>query len=354
MNVRTEHNYNWSAPLVSVCVPTYNYGRFLPDCIESVLDQTLLDWELVITDDASTDSTEEIVNRYAAVDPRIRYLRNAQRLGMNANLKRAAESARGRYLKMLCADDWIAPRCLEVLCGLMEQYPGAVLATSAEIHTGPAGVPQCVQFLFGEPVSLIRGELMLDRMAKGLGFGGNSSFLIRRSAYRKVEGYDPNLLYAGDYDLAARLCQIGDYLHTDEALFYGRAHQEASSSVDPLKLLDVPDWFAIPAKVFSPRPVMSKNWRRYQGVTSLLTARYLVTVIAQWLGGRRAYARGLVEQLRRHGNFQFGLAYLPLHAAGRLYHRLRGEKRSLTALPEPWMGIPSRAQSRGRAQVPNA
>jgi glycosyltransferase involved in cell wall biosynthesis len=153
------------SPLVSVCVPTYNYGRFLLDCIESVLDQTLSDWELVITDDASTDSTEEIVNSYAAVYPRIRYLRNAQRLGMSANLKRATESARGRYLKMLCADDWIAPRCLEVLCGLMEQYPGVVLATSAEIHTGPAGVPQCVQFLFGEPVSLIRGEVMLDRMA---------------------------------------------------------------------------------------------------------------------------------------------------------------------------------------------
>ena len=342
------------SPLVSVCVPTYNYGRFLPDCIESVLDQTLSDWELVITDDASTDSTEEIVNSYSAVDPRIRYLRNARRLGMSANLKRAMESARGRYLKMLCADDWIAPRCLEVLCGLMEQYPGVVLATSAEIHTGPAGEPQCVQFLFGEPVSLIRGEVMLDRMAKGQGFGGNSSFLIRHSAYREVDGYDPKLLYAGDYDLAARLCQIGDYIHTDEALFYGRQHPEASSSVDPGKLLDVQDWFAIPAKVFSPRSVMSKNWRRYQGLTALLTARYLVTVITQCLRGRRAYSRGLIEQLRHHGNFPFGLTCLPLHAAGRFYHRIRGEKPFLTAPPEPWMGIPSRAQSRGRGQIPNA
>jgi len=341
-------------PLVSVCVPTYNYGRFLPDCIESVLDQTLSDWELVITDDASNDSTEEIVNSYAAVHPRIRYLCNAQRLGMSANLKRATESARGRYLKMLCADDWLAPRCLEVLCGLMEQYPGVVLATSAEIHTGPAGVPRCVQFLFGKPVSLIRGDVMLDRMAKGFGFGGNSSFLIPHSAYREVGGYDPELLYAGDYDLAARLCQIGDYIHTDEALFYGREHPEASSSVDPGKLLDVQDWFAIPAKVFSPRSVMSKNWRRYQGLTALLTARYLVTVVTQWLRGRRAYARGLVEQLRHHGNFAFGLAYLPLHALGRFYQRITRKKRFLTAQPQCWMGIPSRAQRGGRTKVPNA
>ena len=341
-------------PLVSVCVPTYNYGRFLPDCIESVLQQTFSDWELVITDDGSTDSTEEIVNHYAALYPRIRFLRNEQRLGMSPNLKRAAESARGRYLKMLCADDWIAPRCLEVLCGLLERYPGVVLATSAEIHTDALGVPQCVQFLFGEPVSLIRGEVMLDRMAKGLGFGGNSSFLIRRSAYQEVGGYDPRLPYASDYDLAARLCQIGDYIHTDEGLFYGRKHPAASSSVDPGNLLDVQDWFAVPAKVFSPRFFMSKGWRRYQRLTALLTARYLVTVITQWWHGRRTYARGLVEQLRHHGNFPFGLAYLPLHAAGRFYHRITKNKRFLTAPPEPWMGIPSRAQNRRRAQITNA
>ena len=48
-------------PLVSVCVPTYNYGRFLPDCIESVQKQTFSDWELLITDDCSTDRTEEVV-----------------------------------------------------------------------------------------------------------------------------------------------------------------------------------------------------------------------------------------------------------------------------------------------------
>ena len=66
MNVRTEHNYNWSAPLVSVCVPTYNYGRFLPDCIESVLDQTLLDWELVITDDAADTRSRTLVGLHRA------------------------------------------------------------------------------------------------------------------------------------------------------------------------------------------------------------------------------------------------------------------------------------------------
>src|ERR1700752_2051267 len=88
-----------SAPRVSVCVPTFNYARFLPDCIESVLQQTMTDWELVITDDCSTDGTDVIVDRYAKADPRIRYIRNEQRLGMSSNLKRACDLGRGEYLK---------------------------------------------------------------------------------------------------------------------------------------------------------------------------------------------------------------------------------------------------------------
>src|SRR5438045_4978983 len=84
-------------PLVSVCVPTYNYARFLPDCIESVLAQTLTGWELIICDDCSTDDSAEVVRRYADRDPRIRYVRNETRLGMNGNIKHATDLGRGRY-----------------------------------------------------------------------------------------------------------------------------------------------------------------------------------------------------------------------------------------------------------------
>ena len=220
-------------PLVSVCIPTYNYGRFLSDCIESVLAQSLNDWEMLIYDDCSTDNTVEVVQSYSWKDPRVKFLKNKKRLGMNANLKRVADAGIGKYLKILCSDDWLAPNYLEHLCELMEKYPNVVLATSAEVHCNDKGVPLKVQFLFGKPVSVIPGESMLDRMAKGSGFGGNSSFLIRASVYRDVGGYDSSCNYAADYDLAARLCRGGDYIHVDEPLFYGRAHSESSSSNEP-------------------------------------------------------------------------------------------------------------------------
>jgi glycosyltransferase involved in cell wall biosynthesis len=332
-------------PLVSVCVPSYNYGRFLPDCIESVQKQTFSDWELVITDDCSTDRTEDVVRTYAAEDPRIRYICNERRLGMNPNLKRAADSGRGRYLKILCADDWLMPRCLEVLYNLMEQYPNAVLATSAECYTDQFGNPQYLQNFFGKPITVLHGEAMLDRVARGHGLGGNSSFLIRTSAYHEVGGYDGSLLYASDYDLGARLCRVGDYIHSDEPLFYGRKQPEGSSSVNPKKLYDVKDWFAIPDKIFRPRVFPNREWRRYKRITALLTARYLVTMMLEYIRGHRDYARGLARIVMQNGNFLFGLAYVPVHAAGRAYRRLIGKNHPTFLPPEPWMGLPSVGRS---------
>jgi glycosyltransferase involved in cell wall biosynthesis len=309
-------------PLVSVCVPTYNYARFLRTCIESVLTQTLEDWELIVCDDCSTDDTEKIVREYADKDSRIRYVRNEVQLGMNGNIKRVAELGRGRYLKMLCSDDWLASECLSEFVQLMERNPQATLATSAEVLSNEAGDPIRVQFLFGEDIFESSGEKMLDRMARGEGFGGHSSFFIRRSAYEAIQGYDDKLLYAADLDLAARLCRIGHYLHIETPLFYGRVQPESSTSVNPTKLWDVVDYFDIPDKIFRPRRFPNREWRRYQLLTSSLTARYLVNVIIQTFRGERLYARKLQRVLFEKGNFFFGVPMLLFHIPSRAYRRL--------------------------------
>lgn len=327
-------------PRISVCVTTYNYASFLPDCVESVLQQTFNDWELIVCDDCSTDETQVLMERYANADPRIRYIRNVKRLGMSANLKYAADLGTGKYLKILCADDWITRRCLERMLELMETYPNAVLGTSAEIATDAYGVPFAVQFLFGRAVSLIPGRKMLDRMAFGHGFGGNSSFFIRGTSYHAIGGYDPSLLYAGDYDLAARLCQVGDYIHTDAPLFYGRHHPVSSSSVNPARLFDVRDYFHIPSKVLQPRTVGTRNWYRFHWLKGNLTARYLTNVGLYWLRGNRDRAAALGRILSENGNVPFGATLLPLHCFRRLFNRLTRRNLPRRSAPEPWMGRP--------------
>jgi glycosyltransferase involved in cell wall biosynthesis len=336
------HIQEQSHPLISVCVPTYNYARFLPDCIESVKQQTFSDWELVITDDCSDDGTRELVRRYVLSEPRIHYIVNERRLGMNPNLRRAANSGRGRYLKILCADDWLAPRCLEVMFRLMERHPKVVLAASAEIHTDQIGRPLRQQFLFGKPLSIVSGATMLDRMARIQGFGGNSSFFIRRSAYKEVGGYDPAVLYAGDWELAGRLCRIGDYLHTDEPLFYGRTHPTSSSSNDPRKLLDVVDHFVVPERTFRPREFPDREWRRYLSANMRVTARSLMSTLIQYARGNRDYAFNLLRLVAKHGNVPLALFYLPIHVSSRLYNYVIGKPTYGDWLPaESRMGTPS-------------
>jgi glycosyltransferase involved in cell wall biosynthesis len=334
------------APLVSVCVPTYNYARFLPDCIESVLEQTLTDWELIVCDDGSTDDTAEVVRRYADHDPRIRYVRNATRLGMNGNIQHTINLGRGRYLKVLCSDDWIAEKCLEVMVDLMEANPEVALGTCAEIHCDATGAPLQVQFLFGKPLSVIQGEAMLDWMARGMAFGGNSSFLIRSSAYRTVGGYRGSTWYAGDYDLAARLCRVGAYLHTDQPLFYGRVQPASSSANDPKRLLDVRDRFEIPDLVFRPRVFNNREWWRYQVLTGYCTARYMLNAALEYGRGQHDYARNLAGMLRNTGNFGFGMPLLVFHLPVRLYNKLTGRNLPRARPPEPWMGTPAARRSR--------
>ena len=328
-------------PLISVCVPTYNYARFLPDCIESVLQQTFSDWELVITDDCSNDGTAKLVARYAERDSRIRCIINERRLGMHGNLQRAAELGKGRYLKILCADDWCAPRCLEVLVTLMEENPNVVLGTCAEIHTDETGRPLRQQFFFGKPLSIISGDAMLDRMVRGEGFGGNSSFFIRASAFREIGGFDLDLLYAGDWDLGARLCRVGDYLHTDEPLFYGRTQAASSSSVNPKKLWDVIDYFVIPSKIFQPRKFTNRDWRRYYKSSMFTTARYLANIPIRYWRGDREYAHNLAKVVWQHGNLPLGLLYLPIQAVKRAYnYAIRKPSWGSSLPPESGMGRP--------------
>jgi len=98
-------------PLVSICIPAYNCASFIGKTIESVLDQSYRNIELVILDDASTDQTKGIVLGYK--DKRIRYIRNSQNIGICANWNKALAEAKGCFVKILPDDDLIYPNCIE-------------------------------------------------------------------------------------------------------------------------------------------------------------------------------------------------------------------------------------------------
>jgi glycosyltransferase involved in cell wall biosynthesis len=126
-------------PKVSVGLPVYNGENYLAEAIDSILSQTLVDFELVISDNASTDRTQAICRRYAALDKRIRYLRNDINLGAAPNYNRVFEQCSGRYFKWLAHDDRLLPRFLELTAAALDADPEAVLCNTRTEYIGADG-----------------------------------------------------------------------------------------------------------------------------------------------------------------------------------------------------------------------
>jgi len=108
--------------MISIVIPAYNYAEFLPAAIDSVLSQGIADIEILVCDDASTDATPQVALRYAA-EPRLRYQRNPVNLGAVPNINQAMAKARGDYVLLLGADDYLEPGALAQLLATLEQHP---------------------------------------------------------------------------------------------------------------------------------------------------------------------------------------------------------------------------------------
>ena len=98
---------------VSICIPVYNGGLYLDECIQSALSQTYTDFEIVIVDDQSKDNSLDIINKWALKDQRIRVIVNERNLGLTGNWNACLQNARGTWIKFLFQDDILAHECLE-------------------------------------------------------------------------------------------------------------------------------------------------------------------------------------------------------------------------------------------------
>src|ERR1017187_1015293 len=119
------------SPLVSVLMTAYNREKYIGEAIESVLASSYADFELIIVDDCSTDSTVAIARSYEARDKRIKVFVNEKNLGDYVNRNEAAKFGSGKYLKYVDSDDLIYPYGLDVMVKAMEQFPDAALGITS-------------------------------------------------------------------------------------------------------------------------------------------------------------------------------------------------------------------------------
>ena len=156
---------NPPTPLVSIGLPVYNGSNYLRVAIDSILSQTFEDFELVISDNASEDDTQQICEEYAAKDSRIRYSRVDENLGAFPNFRRVWDLSSGKYFKWASHDDWISPRYLEKCIEVMEADDGITLAYGQMCRLDGKNN---TEVLVHEPVPIVRSESLTSRFHDSL------------------------------------------------------------------------------------------------------------------------------------------------------------------------------------------
>jgi glycosyltransferase involved in cell wall biosynthesis len=223
MGVRNE-------PLVSVVTPVYNGEQYLRECVESVLAQTYTNWEHVIVNNRSTDRTLEIAREYAARDPRIRVHDNETfvRIVANHNIAFRLISPESVYCKVLGADDWLFPECLEKMVGLAEEHPSVAIVQSYRLQ-GTKVAGDGVPF----PSTVVPGRdacrMWLLPSAPSI-LGAPSATLYRADIVRSRDSFWNEGSIHADTEACLEFLEHRDYGFVHQVLVYYRLREDSMTS----------------------------------------------------------------------------------------------------------------------------
>ena len=221
-----------TSPRVSVLIPTYNYACYLPEAIESVLEQDFGDFELLISDDCSTDNSAGVITRYAAKDSRIRFQIHQARLGMVKNWNWCLSEARGEYIKFVFGDDKLASRqTLTKLVGLLDDNPPAALAASARYLIGADSEILEIWDEFGRPGRHKGTDVICRCLRQDHNLVGEPSVVLfrKRDAAR---GFSLRYRQLVDLEFWFHLLEQGDFIYTAEPLSCFRKHSGQQTKVN--------------------------------------------------------------------------------------------------------------------------
>jgi glycosyltransferase involved in cell wall biosynthesis len=213
-----------ATPRVSVVIPTYNGADYLGAAIDSVLRQTYEDFEIVVVDNASTDHTPALLNRYR--DRRFRHWRNESNIGMVGNFNRGLDLARGEFVVFLGSDDVWGPQFLQNTVAHLDSHDDQVM-----VHTRAVWIDE-----MGRDIGLMEDgwaertpgpRALLHCFRYGFCF---SAVLMRTALVRQAGGLSPAWKEISDCWLFLRLCLLGDVGYLAQPLVRYRLHKRTLSS----------------------------------------------------------------------------------------------------------------------------
>jgi glycosyltransferase involved in cell wall biosynthesis len=205
-------------PKISVLIPTHNYGHFLDETIQSVLEQSFKDFELIVVDNHSTDNTREVVSKYLT-DPRVSYHLNKANLGLVGNWNKCLSLPNAEYIKFICADDKIHPHMLDKYYKVMELNPQVSLVTcNKQLFDGQ---PWRVEL----PLKHLQNgkKVIFDTLNSSSWIGEPTSVMFRKSNLTLGE-FRSDFSFYIDWEMWNRHLTVGDCYIVPETLAYVRAH----------------------------------------------------------------------------------------------------------------------------------
>jgi glycosyltransferase involved in cell wall biosynthesis len=246
---------------VSVGIPVFNSARFVAVAIESILAQTLTDFELIIADNASTDDSVAVCERYAAQDSRIRLFRGTENCGAAGNFNRVFELSRAAYFMWMSSNDYLAPRFLEKAVPVLDARPDVCIcsARTRYFHT------DVTRFEEVEDDMDITGNSPVERfltLCERLRINNVMHGLIRRDTLLRTPLLQPYT--SSDNLMVAELALLGKFAQLPEPLFYRRMEAEAATIMMTKDEL---------TRFYAPRrstDLRFQAWRRLQGFWSIL------------------------------------------------------------------------------------
>ena len=207
-------------PLISIILPTYNGEKYIRQSIDSCLSQTFTNFELIIVNDCSTDSTPKIIEEYAAKDSRIKIIHNAHNKKLPLSLNTGFDAATGKYHTWTSDDNYYAPNALQTLYDILQNNNSIDLAYTDYTLIDDDGK------IFGKRTF----NNIYDSFTNWLGCG--ACFLYKAEVYKTNNGYNPSAFLIEDYDFFMRaFLQFQFYYHNAYDLYYYREHPLSLTSI---------------------------------------------------------------------------------------------------------------------------
>ena len=229
-------------PKVSIGLPVYNGEKYLCLALDSILQQDYTDFELIISDNASTDATREICSAYAAKDHRIRYYRNERNIGATGNFSRVFELARGEFFKWAPHDDVCRPQFLSRCIETFSRAPDAVVLVAPMVELiDSEGLPSAVVL----PRERLDTRALSPRrrfrhVLSNVQWAPAAYGLFRRAALKKTRLIGPYL--GSDCVLVAEVALLGEIWEIPDVLIQRRFHAEISTTANR-RNRDLLHWF---------------------------------------------------------------------------------------------------------------